>query len=150
MTQRYSFLEVGFLFGLFISSLFLTRPVAAEQNVLAKANSTANVVVAHQPREALAPLANTEKKLQDINSPLVFSAPPRGSYAEEAAIYEPIVQLLSKVIGRKVDYKYSDNWLSYSKEMTEGGYDIVFDGSHQAIKNKNQNRPAAAALCRGP
>jgi ABC-type phosphate/phosphonate transport system substrate-binding protein len=62
------------------------------------------------------------------SNPLVFSAPPRGSYAEEVATYQPIVELLSEVIGKKVVYKYSDNWLTYSKDMTLGRYDIVFDG----------------------
>lgn len=106
----------------------MSVPVHAEQNAVAKTNSATNVPVAFQPRDALAPLANTGKSLQEVNSQLVFSAPPRGAYADEVAIYEPIVQLLSKVVGRKVEYKYSDNWLSYSKEMTEGRYDIVFDG----------------------
>jgi ABC-type phosphate/phosphonate transport system substrate-binding protein len=69
-----------------------------------------------------------EKALKNSNRDLVFSAPPRGSYQEEAAIYQPIVDLLSKAIGKKVTYQYSDNWLSYSKDMTEGSYDIVFDG----------------------
>lgn len=62
------------------------------------------------------------------SNPLVFSAPPRGSYAEEVATYQPIVELLSEVIGKKVVYQYSDNWLTYSKDMTLGKYDIVFDG----------------------
>jgi ABC-type phosphate/phosphonate transport system substrate-binding protein len=62
------------------------------------------------------------------SSPLVFSAPPRGSYAEEVAAYQPIAELLSEVIGKKIVYQYSDNWLSYSKDMTMGRYDIVFDG----------------------
>lgn len=106
----------------------MSVPVHAEQNAVAKTNSATNVPVAFQPRDTLAPLANTGKSLQEVNSQLVFSAPPRGAYADEVAIYEPIVQLLSKVVGRKVEYKYSDNWLSYSKEMTEGRYDIVFDG----------------------
>lgn len=125
MTQRISFLEVGFLCLLFVAGLLLPRVTQAEQNVVAKAS---NVPVSYQPRDVLTPSANPVKNLLEANSQLVFSAPPRGSYADEVAIYEPIVQLLSKVIGRKVEYKYSDNWLTYSKEMTEGRYDIVFDG----------------------
>lgn len=58
----------------------------------------------------------------------VFSAPPRGSYAEEVATYQPIMEHLSRVTGKRFVYKYSDNWLSYSKEMTNGAYDLVFDG----------------------
>lgn len=61
---------------------------------------------------------------------LVLSAPPRGTAAAEKAIYEPIAEFLSKAIGKKVAFKYSDNWLSYSKGMVQGGYDVVFDGPH--------------------
>lgn len=128
MTRRISILEIAFLSTLFIASLLVCRPAYSGESVLAKANTAGNVTVSFQPRDALQPLAHTEKNLKAVNSQLVFSAPPRGSYPEETAIYEPIVQLLTKVIGKKVDYKYSDNWLSYSKEMTEGEYDIVFDG----------------------
>lgn len=58
----------------------------------------------------------------------VFSAPPRGSYAEEVAAYQPITEYLSRVTGKRFVYKYSDNWLSYSKDMTNGAFDLVFDG----------------------
>ena len=74
------------------------------------------------PDERYYPETGTE------TNPLVFSAPPRGSYAEEVATYQPIVELLSEVLGRKVVYQYSDNWLTYSKDMTMGKYDLVFDG----------------------
>ena len=97
MTQRISFLEVEFLCILFLSGLLMSVPVHAEQNAVAKTNSATNVPVAFQPRDTLAPLANTGKSLQEVNSQLVFSAPPRGAYADEVAIYEPIVQLLDEV-----------------------------------------------------
>ncbi len=61
---------------------------------------------------------------------LVLSAPPRGVAAKEKEIYEPIAELLSKTIGKKVTFRYSDNWLSYSKDMIQGSYDLVFDGPH--------------------
>jgi len=128
MTQRISVLQGWFLYVLLISGLLLCAPTRAEPSVTAKTDKANNLPVSYQPRETAPLPANTEKNLKAIHSELVFSAPPRGAYAEEVAIYEPIVQLLSKVIGKKVEYKYSDNWLSYSKEMTEGGYDIVFDG----------------------
>ena len=124
MIRRMSLLEVGFLCILLISGILLSRPAHADQSVLSKAEAN----ISPPSRESIQPLANTGKNLKAVHSELIFSAPPRGSYAEEAAIYEPIVQLLSQIIGKKVEYKYSDNWLTYSKEMTEGGYDIVFDG----------------------
>ncbi len=61
---------------------------------------------------------------------LVFSAPPRESQSGGADSYAPLAEYLSKVTGRKVDYRYSDNWLSYQKEMQKGTYDLVFDGPH--------------------
>lgn len=61
---------------------------------------------------------------------LVFSAPPRESQSGGADSYAPLAKYLSKVTGQKVDYRYSDNWLSYQKEMQQGTYDLVFDGPH--------------------
>lgn len=61
---------------------------------------------------------------------LVFSAPPRESQSGGADSYAPLAEYLSKVTGQKVDYRYSDNWLSYQKEMQKGVYDLVFDGPH--------------------
>ena len=61
---------------------------------------------------------------------LVFSAPPRESQSGGADSYAPLAQYLSKLTGQKVDYRYSDNWLSYQKEMQKGTYDLVFDGPH--------------------
>ncbi len=61
---------------------------------------------------------------------LVFSAPPRESQSGGSDSYAPLAEYLSKVTGQKVDYRYSDNWLSYQKEMQKGTYDLVFDGPH--------------------
>lgn len=66
----------------------------------------------------------------DPSASLVLSAPPRGSLAEETQNYKPVADFLTQVIGRKVVYQHSDNWLSYTKNMTQGKYDIVFDGPH--------------------
>jgi len=100
----------------------------AAQNDPIQSDKAKNVTAAYRPQPSFQSVATPEKTLKNINAELVFSAPPRGSYQEEVAIYQPIVDLLSKVIGRKVTYQYSDNWLSYSKDMTDGSYDIVFDG----------------------
>lgn len=59
---------------------------------------------------------------------LVFSAPPRESRAKGDEVYQPIADFLSRVTGRKVVYRYSDNWLVYQRDMQKGIYDIVFDG----------------------
>jgi ABC-type phosphate/phosphonate transport system substrate-binding protein len=108
--------------------LFAIPPAHAAQNDPVNPDKATNVTVSYRPQESFQSVATPEKAVKNINTELVFSAPPRGSYQEEVAIYQPIVDLLSKVIGKKVTYQYSDNWLSYSKDMTEGSYDIVFDG----------------------
>lgn len=109
---------------LLIPVLIAVLPAAAAERTVAKPSS-----VAYQPANTSpAPFAQTGKALDNVSRDLVFSAPPRGSYQEEVAVYQPVVEFLSKVIGRNVVFQYSDNWLSYSKEMTEGRYDIVFDG----------------------
>ena len=100
----------------------------AAQNDPVQSDKAKNVTASYRPQTSFQSVANPEKDLKNINAGLVFSAPPRGSYQEEVAIYQPIVDMLSRSIGRKVTYQYSDNWLSYSKNMTEGNYDIVFDG----------------------
>ncbi|HKQ30750.1 MAG TPA: PhnD/SsuA/transferrin family substrate-binding protein [Burkholderiales bacterium] len=71
-------------------------------------------------------------KLPGLGStePLVFSAPPRESADEANRLYQPVADYLSRTLGRRVNYVYPRNWLSYQKEMTKGNYDIVFDGSH--------------------
>lgn len=59
---------------------------------------------------------------------LVFSSPPRESRAKGEEVYQPIADFLSKVTGRKIVYRYPDNWLVYQRDMRKGIYDIVFDG----------------------
>lgn len=61
---------------------------------------------------------------------LVFSAPPRGSLTTETENYQPIADFLSQVTGRKVVYQHTKDWLSYARDMTQGKFDIVFDGPH--------------------
>lgn len=65
-----------------------------------------------------------------LRSTWTFSAPPRGSFEEEHALYQPVVDYLSRVTGKKVAYKHSSNWLVYSRDMALGQYDLVFDGPH--------------------
>ncbi len=109
---------------LLASGLLISIPAAAEQAGTAKLST-----VSYQPANTPSTAATQPAKVLENNrGDLVFSAPPRGSQQEEVAIYQPIVEHLSKVIGRNVVFQYADNWLSYSKEMTAGKFDIVFDG----------------------
>lgn len=60
----------------------------------------------------------------------VFSAPPRGTEAQEREVYGPIAAYLSQVTGKNIVYKHPDNWLNYQNQMQRGKYDLVFDGPH--------------------
>ncbi len=111
-----------------LCSMVIAQGVSAESANLTAAQQTK---VAYSPQDrAIGEAAGTEasRALLPKSTDLVFSAPPRGAYAEEVATYQPIVEYLSRVTGQKFRYQYSDNWLSYSKDMTAGGYDLVFDG----------------------
>lgn len=109
----------------FLAGLVVSFPCfAADQPEIPKLSA-----VSYQPATPpSASLASPGKALQNARGDLVFSAPPRGSFQEESAMYQPVVEYLSRIIGRNVVFQHSDNWLSYSKDMTEGRFDIVFDG----------------------
>lgn len=111
-----------------LCGLLLAQGVSAEA---ANPSTAQRTKVAYSPQERTigdAPAIEAGKSLTPKSTDLVFSAPPRGAYSEEVAIYQPIVEYLSRVTGQKFRYQYSDNWLTYSKDMTSGGYDLVFDG----------------------
>ncbi len=61
---------------------------------------------------------------------LIFTAPPRETVKKGIKTYAPIADYLSKVVGRKIEYRYPGNWLTYSADMRKGKYDVVFDGPH--------------------
>lgn len=61
---------------------------------------------------------------------LIFTAPPRETEVAGQALYGPIAEHLSTVLGDKVTYEHPKNWLSYQHDMRKGKYDIVFDGPH--------------------
>lgn len=61
---------------------------------------------------------------------LVFSSPPRETLEEGVRNYQPLVDYLSKVTGKRVVYRYPRTYGLYRTEMVNGVYDIVFDGAH--------------------
>lgn len=61
---------------------------------------------------------------------LIFTAPPRETAEKGLKTYGPIANYLSKVLQRKIEYRHPGNWLSYSADMRNGKYDLVFDGPH--------------------
>lgn len=66
----------------------------------------------------------------NVFADLIFSAPPRGTEAQERATYEPLVEAMSQAMGEKVRYVYPLDFNEYSFDMQKGRYDIVFDGPH--------------------
>ena len=60
----------------------------------------------------------------------ILSTPPWKSPQESRAIYEPIAQYLSTVLGFTITYHRPDNWLSYRDALHNDSYDIVFDDPH--------------------
>jgi ABC-type phosphate/phosphonate transport system substrate-binding protein len=63
---------------------------------------------------------------------LIFTAPPREKPAAGKALYQPLADHLSKLLGKKVIYVHPGNWLNYQRDMRDDKYDIVFDGPHFA------------------
>ena len=82
-------------------------------------------------RRPLPPRTNRPQETAVDDTPvIVFSAPPREPYEVGREIYQPIVEYLSRVTGKRVVYRQPGNWLTYQTEMLKGGYDLVFDGPH--------------------
>jgi len=75
------------------------------------------------------PLANRPSPERAANGEYVLGAPPGQSRAEQAAIYEPMAEFLSRVTGKRFVVRYTDNWLTYSRDMTNEAYDLVFDAA---------------------
>ena len=115
-----------------IASLFgaLLCPAAYAADLLIKTNAVLpqwNTKTAYtQPSKN----ASTAIKPSAVaTDDLVLSAAPL-DLAQQQQLYTPLAEHLSIVLGRKVVFKGADNWLSYSKEMTAGNYDLVFDSAH--------------------
>jgi ABC-type phosphate/phosphonate transport system substrate-binding protein len=100
-----------------ISILFLAAAV------LPAISLADNTTVASLTSSGAAPAARDRQAL-------VFSAPPRESERAGKEKYGPVAAYLSRVLHRKVVYKYPGTWGVYRTEMLRGDYDIVFDGPH--------------------
>lgn len=61
---------------------------------------------------------------------LILTAPPRETAAEGKALYGPLAQHLTELLGTKVTYQHPGNWLIYQRDMRNDKYDFVFDGPH--------------------
>lgn len=82
-----------------------------------------------------------------VNADYIMTAPPREKPERGKAMYEPIAEYLSKILGEPVVYEQPTGWFDYSKKMREGKYDIVFDGPHfSAWRIKNLKHVPVAVL----
>jgi len=63
-----------------------------------------------------------------VHAELIFTAPPRESPEAGLKLYGPVANALSILLKEKVIYEHPRDWLTYSRRMREGDYDIVFDG----------------------
>ena len=114
----------GAVFASTITTLFSVGTATAEPGSQAAAET--GTKVAYRP--AGNP-ADTAFRLTG-NDELVLSAAPREDASEAERVYGPVAEYLSKVLDKKVVYKYPGNWGVYQGLMQKGAYDIVFDGAH--------------------
>lgn len=57
----------------------------------------------------------------------VFAFPPRDAATKAHETYEPIAALLSRTTGKRIVVRYTDNWLTYQRDMKADTHDLVFD-----------------------
>ena len=67
-----------------------------------------------------------------VHADLLMTAPPRESPKVGQAIYGPLANHLSRILGESVYYEHPQTWQNYAKNMRNDKYDIVFDGPHFA------------------
>lgn len=61
---------------------------------------------------------------------LIFSTPPTQSPETTLKNYQPLVDYLSKAIGRTIVIDPAKSFPEYTRKMREGKYDMIFDGPH--------------------
>lgn len=77
----------------------------------------------------------------------IFATAPTQTPEKTIQMYQPIVDLLSKVTGHKITLVTSKNFLEYTHGLRKDKYDIVFDGPHfVGWRMKNLNHKVVAKL----
>lgn len=110
----------------FVAAL-VTTPVVADLIATADAalpQWTTKTAYQPQPTPAIAIPAQAARV---ASGDLVLGATPDEGDAAGAA---ELAAYLSAALGRRVIYAPANNWLTYSKDMTQGRYDLVLDGAH--------------------
>ncbi len=85
---------------------------------------------AYQPRPTTnAPTTTARAGDSTDAKTLILTAAP-GDVVSQQRIYAPVAAQLSAALGRTVQFKPATNWLTYSRDMTAGTYDLVLDDAH--------------------
>lgn len=114
-----------YLSATFVAALF-TTPVAAD--VIRAADAALpqwTTKATYKP--PLAPAIPVPAQATPASGDLVLGATPDEGDATGAA---ELATYLSRTLGRRVIFSPANNWLAYSKDMTNGRYDLVVDGAH--------------------
>ena len=61
---------------------------------------------------------------------IVMSISPGLDEAEYRALYQPVADELTEILEEEVRLDYSGDWLTFSKRMRQGDFDLVIDGPH--------------------
>lgn len=81
----------------------------------------------YQPRTAPALAVAVPTPATAASGELILGATPDEGDAVGAA---ELAAYLSRALGRRVSFAPANNWLTYSKDMTNGRYDLVLDSAH--------------------
>lgn len=66
----------------------------------------------------------------NANALIVLSIAPNLDEQEYKALYQPIADELTEILQEEVRLDYSGDWLTFSKRMRRGDFDLVIDGPH--------------------
>ena len=115
-----------------LSLVFISRVSSAESTGTTPMQASAVVMkkVSFTPSSPAFTKNSLPERIAGGQEALVFSAPPHETEAEALRTYRPIAEYLTRVIGKKIEFHYPKDWLTYQKEMQQGRYDLVFDGPH--------------------
>lgn len=105
----------------------VSTPIAAD--LIATADAALpqwTTKTAYQPRPTPATVVPAQAARVASGDLVLGATPDEG----DAAGAEELAAYLSTALGRRVVYAPANNWLTYSKDMTQGRYDLVLDGAH--------------------
>lgn len=110
----------------FVTALILSTPVAADFIATADAALPQwNTKTTYQPGSPL-PSPVTAPAVVASGDLVLGATPDEG----EAVGAGDLAAYLTRALGRRVVFAATSNWLTYSKDMTQGRYDLVLDSAH--------------------